>query len=106
MKPVLASVGFMVATAYWNDWYNALLYIDSDAKTPLQLLLIRIQDSIDFLLRNTKVSGAALTTLQKNVPKDSATMAIVITVIGPIIIAYPFFQKYIIKGMTVGSVKG
>ena len=106
MKPVLASVGFMMATAYWNDWQNALLYIDTASKNPLQLLLIRIQKNIEFLLNNKNSSGAALAAIQQGIPEYSATMATVLTVIGPIMIAYPFFQKYFIKGLTIGSVKG
>ena len=106
MKPVLASVGFMMATAYWNDWQNALLYIDTASKNPLQLLLIRIQKNIEFLLNNKNISGAALAAIQKGIPEYSATMATVLTVIGPIMIAYPYFQKYFIKGLTVGSIKG
>ena len=106
MKPVLASVGFMMATAYWNDWQNALLYIDTASKNPLQLLLIRIQKNIEFLLNNKNISGAALAAIQQGIPEYSATMATVLTVIGPIMIAYPFFQKYFIKGLTIGSVKG
>jgi multiple sugar transport system permease protein/putative aldouronate transport system permease protein len=106
MKPVLASVGFMMATAFWNDWQNALLYIDTASKNPLQLLLIRIQKNIEFLLNNKNISGAALAAIQQGIPEYSATMATVLTVIGPIMIAYPFFQKYFIKGLTIGSVKG
>lgn len=106
MKPALASVGFMIATTYWNDWQNALLYIESESKTPLQLLLVRIQRSIEFLLNNKNVTGSALTALQSGIPQYSCTMATVLTVVGPIMIMYPFFQKYFIKGLTVGSVKG
>ena len=106
MKPAVASVGFMLATTYWNDWQNALLYISSDNKAPLQLLLVRIQKNIEFLLNNKNVSGTALLALQSGIPEYSGTMATVITVIGPIIILYPFFQKYFVKGLTVGSVKG
>jgi len=106
MKPALASVGFMMASAYWNDWQNALLYITSESKVPLQLLLVRIQKSMEFLLNNKNVSGAALSAIANNIPQYSCTMATVLTVIGPIMIAYPFFQKYFIKGLTVGSVKG
>jgi multiple sugar transport system permease protein/putative aldouronate transport system permease protein len=106
MKPALASVGFMMATAYWNDWQNALLYITSENKAPLQLLLVRIQKSIDFLLNNKNVSGTALIALQSGIPEYSCQMATVITVVGPIMVVYPFFQKYFIKGLTVGSVKG
>jgi multiple sugar transport system permease protein/putative aldouronate transport system permease protein len=106
MKPVLASVGFMMATAYWNDWQNALLYIESASKTPLQLLLVRIQRNIEFLLNNKSISSAALLAMGSGIPEYSAIMATVLTVIGPIMIAYPFFQKYFVKGLTVGSVKG
>ena len=106
MKPALAAVGFMMATAYWNDWYNGLLYITSASKTPLQLLLVRIQNNMDFILQSAKLSGGLLNAAQKNLPQTSATMAVVVTVIGPIILAYPFFQKYLVKGLTVGSVKG
>ena len=106
MKPSLAAVGFMMATAYWNDWQNALLYITSDKKKPLQLLLINIQKSIEFLLNNNNVPAAARAAMGGTIPQYSATMATVIVVIGPIMVVYPFFQKYFIKGLTVGSVKG
>ncbi len=106
LKPSLAAVGFMMATAYWNDWQNALLYITTDSKKPLQLLLINIQKSIEFLLNNANVPASARAAMGGTIPQYSATMATVIIVIGPIMVAYPFFQKYFIKGLTVGSVKG
>ena len=105
MKPALASVGFMMATMYWNDWQNALLFMDSDNKKPLQLLLINIQRSIETLLSNRNIPSAALAAMQGRVPQYSATMATVVVVILPVMIAYPFFQKYFIKGLTIGSVK-
>lgn len=106
MKPAMAAVGFMMATAFWNDWQNALLFIISDNKKPLQLLLVNIQKSIETLLSNKNIPTAVLAKMQGMVPQNSATMATVIVVVGPIMIAYPFFQKYFIKGLTVGSVKG
>jgi multiple sugar transport system permease protein/putative aldouronate transport system permease protein len=106
LKPSLAAVGFMMATAYWNDWQNALLYITSDKKKPLQLLLVNIQKSIEFLLNNSNVPASARAAMGGNIPQYSATMATVLVVIGPIMIVYPFFQKYFVKGLTVGSVKG
>ena len=106
LKPSLAAVGFMMATAYWNDWQNALLYIDSANKKPLQLLLINIQKSIEMLLNNKSLPAQVLAALGGSVPQYSATMSTVLVVVGPIIIAYPFFQKYFVKGLTVGSVKG
>ena len=106
LKPSLAAVGFMMATAYWNDWQNALLYIESNSKKPLQLLLINIQKSIEFLLNNSNVPASARAAMGGTIPQYSSTMATVLVVIGPIMIVYPFFQKYFIKGLTVGSVKG
>ncbi len=106
MKPAIAAVGFMMATGFWNDWQNALLFITSDSKKPLQLLLINIQKSIEVLLNTRNIPSGVLAKMQGNIPQNSATMATVIVVIGPIMIAYPFFQKYFIKGLTVGSVKG
>lgn len=106
LKPSMAAVGFMMATAYWNDWQNALLYITTDKKKPLQLLLVNIQKSIEFLLNNSNVPAAARAAMGGNIPQYSATMATVLVVIGPIMVVYPFFQKYFVKGLTVGSVKG
>ena len=106
LKPSLAAVGFMMATAYWNDWQNALMYITSDNKKPLQLLLVNIQKSIEFLLNNNNVPASVRAAMGGGIPQYSSTMATVIVVIGPIMVVYPFFQKYFIKGLTVGSVKG
>ena len=106
LKPSMAAVGFMMATVYWNDWQNALLYITSDRKKPLQLLLINIQKSIEFLLNNSNVPASVKAAMGGTIPQYSATMATVIVVIGPIMVIYPFFQKYFVKGLTVGSVKG
>ena len=105
MKPALASVGFMMATMYWNDWQNALLFMESNKKKPLQLLLINIQRSIETLLSNRNIPSTALAAMQGRVPQYSATMATVVVVILPVMIAYPFFQKYFTKGLTIGSVK-
>lgn len=106
LKPSLAAVGFMMATSYWNDWQNAMMYITTDSKKPLQLLLVNIQKSIEFLLNNNNVPATVRAAMGGSIPQYSSTMATVIIVIGPIMVAYPFFQKYFIKGLTVGSVKG
>ncbi len=106
LKPSLAAVGFMMATMYWNEWQNALLYITSDKKKPLQILLVSIQKNIEFLLNNTNVPATVKAAMGGTIPQYSSTMATVLVVVGPIVIVYPFFQKYFIKGLTVGSVKG
>ena len=81
-------------------------FIESNHKKPLQLLLINIQRSIETLLSNRNIPPSALAAMQGRVPQYSATMATVVVVILPIMIAYPFFQKYFIRGLTIGSVKG
>ncbi|MGN0403566.1 MAG: carbohydrate ABC transporter permease [Acetatifactor sp.] len=106
LKPSLAAVGFMMATAYWNDWQNAMMYIDTPSKQPLQMLLVNIQKNLDFLLNSTNVPAEAMQAMGGSIPQQSATMATVVVVIAPIMVIYPFFQKYFIKGLTVGSVKG
>ena len=105
-KPIVATIGLFSGIGYWNDWQNALLYITSDRKKPLQLLLINIQKSIEFLLNNSNVPASVKAAMGGTIPQYSATMATVIVVIGPIMVIYPFFQKYFVKGLTVGSVKG
>ena len=106
MKPTLAAVGFMMATGYWNDWQNALLYITSDYKRPLQLLLINIQKMIEQLVNNPNIASAAKAAMAGSIPQQTTIMATVVMVIGPIMVIYPFFQKYFAKGLTMGSVKG
>ena len=107
MKPCLASVGFMQAVTYWNAWNAAYLYISSPSKTPLQLLLIRIEKNIDYLLNNAEeIPSDVFAGMSKNIPQENGRMAILLFALGPIMIAYPFFQKYFIKGITLGAVKG
>jgi len=107
MKPTLAAVGFRLAVTLWNDWQKAYLYITSPEKTPLQLLLVRIEKNIDFILNNAgELSPLEYAELSQNLPQESGRMAILLATLGPIMIAYPFFQKYFVKGLTVGAVKG
>lgn len=105
LPPALASVGFMVAIGYWNNWETSYLYISSNSKMPLQLLLMKTEKMIDELNRSD-IGTQALAMMTEMLPSVSARMAMLITVLGPIMIAYPFFQRYFIQGLTVGSVKG
>ena len=107
MKPCLAAVGFMRAVAIWNEWQNAYLFITDDNLAPLQLLLIRIEKNIEYALRNSaEFSPQEYAELLRTLPQDSCRMAMLFMVLGPILVAYPFFQKYFVKGLTVGGVKG
>ncbi|MBQ4109252.1 MAG: carbohydrate ABC transporter permease [Clostridia bacterium] len=106
MVPVMASIGFMSAVSHWNEWQTAYLYLDSENYSTLQLVLIKIEKDIDFLRKNSGTLSTEDILALKDIPSESARMAILLFSIAPIMIAYPFFQKYFIKGITVGSVKG
>ena len=106
MVPVMASIGFMSAVAHWNEWQTAFLYLDDPDMATLQLVLIRIEKDIDFLRKNSGMLSPEELMELRNAPTESARMAILFFAIAPIMVAYPFFQKYFIKGITVGSVKG
>lgn len=107
MIPTLASVGYMTAVGHWNAWEGAMLYIESAWKTPLQLLLMRIEKNIQYLLDNAgQMSAQEYFEMVNSLPKDATRFAIMVVCSGPILIAYPFFQKYFIQGITMGSVKG
>lgn len=100
-KPIFATVGLMQAINYSSDWYNGLQYITDDKLFTLQNLLNRILQNVQ-ALRSEAVIGDAMA----SIPLESARMAMAVIGILPIIIAYPFFQKYFVQGITVGSVKG
>ena len=101
--PGIATISLFAALAYWNDWFNALLYIQSDNLVPLQYLLMKIQGSIDFMMQNTAM-GAQVTG-GVNIPKEATRMAMVVISTVPIAATYPFFQKYFVGGLTIGGVK-
>ena len=100
--PGLASIGLFIAIGYWNDWYNAMLFIEDVKLFPLQYFLYRILNSVNFA---NKVVTAASVPLPE-MPAQSLKLAMTVVVCGPIIFLYPFVQKYFIRGLTVGSVKG
>lgn len=102
--PGLATIGLFSTLGYWNDWFNALLYIDKPSLVPLQSMLMRIESSIAFIQQNSQNSSLSLTALQ-SIPQDTSRMAMVVLATLPIIFAYPFFQRYFVQGLTVGAVK-
>lgn len=103
--PAIATIGLFLTFAYWNDWYNALLYIDNNSLVPIQALLNRIQGDIEFMNQNVSLLGASASEILDKLPSESVRMAIVIVVVLPIACSYPFFQKYFISGLTIGAVK-
>lgn len=105
-KPGIATVGLLNALAYWNEWYTALLYVRDNDHIPLQYLLMKLQRNVDYLAKNSAQMGAEASKALATLPTQSLRMALVVLVVVPIAFAYPFFQRYIIAGLTVGSVKG
>ncbi len=105
-KPVFATIAILSSFGYWNDWYNARLYIDENRLRPLQSILMVIQNQVDFLNREAQELGAAALQEIARVPTETVRMAIVIIVVVPIAMVYPFFQQYFVSGLTVGAVKG
>lgn len=104
--PALATIGLMLSIGYWNDWFNALLYMQPDHQEmfPLQYVLISIEKNMEFLTRNAQFMSPDANRLK--LPAETTRMAIVMLVVLPIAMSYPFFQKYFISGLTIGSVKG
>lgn len=95
--PGLATIGLFNTLGYWNDWFNALLYIDSPNLVPLQSMLMRIETSMQFIMQNS--TNAALSTgILQNMPQDTSRMAMVVLATGPIVLAYPFSSATSFKG--------
>jgi putative aldouronate transport system permease protein len=102
--PGLATIGLFSTLGYWNDWFNALLYIDSAKLVPLQSMLMRIETSMQFITQNASNSSISMEAL-RSLPQDTSRMAMVVLATLPIVFAYPFFQRYFIQGLTIGAVK-
>jgi putative aldouronate transport system permease protein len=102
--PALATVGLFISFTYWNDWWLGLLFIDSERLIPLQLLLYKVMNAIEFLKSNSEFLDGNVDMAQ--FPSLSARMAMAILGAGPMLFIFPFFQKYFVKGLTVGSLKG
>lgn len=104
--PVLATIGLFLAFAYWNDWYQSMLYINDAKLLSLQAMLNGILNDITMLVKNAATMGLTASEMLAKMPKESARMAIVVIIVLPIACAYPFFQRYFISGLTIGAVKG
>ena len=108
MAPVLASIGFMCAVGHWNEWQTSMLYIDDADKATLQLMLMRVEKNIEFLKMRESMGNLSEVELKElnSIPTMATRMALLFCTLGPILVIYPFFQKFFIRGMTIGSVKG
>lgn len=99
--PVLATVSLFYALSYWNDWFNAIMLVDNKNLYPLQYILFQLRSNIQMLEMLPTGANSGYT-----MPAESAKMATVIMTIGPIVFLYPYLQRYFVKGLVVGSVKG
>ncbi len=100
--PALATVGLFSALGFWNEWYNAMLYIESPSKFPLQYFLQKMVNQAN--VQNLIAQGVVIDVSE--LPTQSIKMATAVVATGPIILLYPFIQRYFIGGLTIGAVKG
>jgi putative aldouronate transport system permease protein len=103
-KPVIATVALWTAVGHWNAWFDALIYLNTESKIVLQLLLRRLMQEMTLLAEQMNRFGAL--DEKRELPSEGVKAAITILTIGPIVAAYPFLQKYFIKGIFMGSLKG
>lgn len=106
--PVLATIGLMRAVSLWNDWNTSYLYLPTNNDwAPIQLVLKKIEKNIEYLASNTQnMTQEQIEEMQREMPSDGFRMGLTMMVAMPLVIAYPFFQKYFVKGITIGAVKG
>lgn len=101
-KPLIATLSLFSALSYWNEWYNCMLYVTNDNMFTLQYYLQRMLGSAEAMKIVAEKSGIPITTI----PLESMKMAMTVIATGPIVLLYPFVQRYFVKGMTIGAVKG
>ncbi len=103
-KPVFATIALFVFLNKWNDWMTTMLYVDNPDLFSLQYLLQKIMQDIQLLRDNSQ--NAMMLQQSVDVPSETVRMAMAVVVAGPALVVFPFFQKYFVKGITVGSIKG
>ena len=106
-KAALATIGLLLFVAKWNEWFTGILYAQNPRLIPIMTLLQKMERNIDYLRSNTQVAQTSeALILLRDMPTESTRMAITFLVSVPLLMAYPFFQRFFVKGMVVGSVKG
>lgn len=105
VKPGLATIALFAAIMYWNDWWLPFMLIEKEELYNLQYLMYRVQQKILYLaeIASKLATGSYIPT---DIPTESARMAMAVLGMGPIVLAYPFFQRYFVKGLTIGAIKG
>ena len=105
-KAGLAVIAFFTALAYWNDYWLSLMLITDERLYSLQYLLYNIMSRITFLQSLAAQNLGFVSMSELNIPQETSRMAMAVMTVGPIILAYPFFQRFFVKGITIGSIKG
>jgi putative aldouronate transport system permease protein len=103
IMPGIATVALFLSLNYWNDWFLASMFITTPSKYELQFFLYNMLNSM--LVLNTMLSGKGIT-LSQNLPTESTKLAMAVIATGPVLLFYPFVQRYFISGLTIGAVKG
>lgn len=103
-KPMVVTLVLMVGLGYWNDWMNGLYYVTEQGLFTIQMILNNMINNIEFLTRNASMLGAAAASLK--IPQVGIRMGIAVIAVLPILVVYPFLQKYFVKGIVIGGVKG
>ena len=101
-KPALASIGLFIALGYWNDWFLSYMFIQNDNLFTLQFYLYKIVAGADALAKLSFIPGRD----SSAIPTETLKLAMTVIATGPIVLLYPFVQKYFVSGLTIGSVKG
>lgn len=101
--PIIATIALFYGLAYWNDWWNAIMLVEDTRLYPLQYMLLRLKSQIQMLRDLQDIMGGAAGQVP---PSESVKMATAIITIGPIVLLYPYLQKYFVTGLTIGSIKG
>lgn len=101
-KSALVTVGLLISIRYWNDWWLPLLFITNPKLVNLQFMLYKIMTNISILTEQAKFMNIDMGVI----PNESARMAMCVIAVGPMLMVFPFFQKYFVQGITVGSIKG
>ena len=100
-KPILATVGLFYGIAYWNDWWNSIMLVSNSNMYTIQYYLMKLKSDLNFM-RNLQGGGIGV----GFPPTESLQMVTAVVTIGPLILLYPFLQRYIVKGLVIGGVKG
>mgnify|MGYP002200080375 FL=1 len=103
-KPMIVTLVLMVGLGYWNDWMNGLYYVTDQKLYTIQMILNNMINNIEFLTRNASMLGSAASSMR--IPQVGIRMGIAVIAVLPILIIYPFLQKYFVKGIVIGGVKG